>query len=74
MNRLVSLEHVRVEQNLIADPVVFSGSFDGSGKSVPYANGDPQAAEVLGKHGNVILKGDPGFADVEAQDFTLKPD
>ena len=74
MNRLVSLEHVKVEQNLIADPVVFSGSFDGSGKSVPYANGDPQAAEVLGKHGNVILKGDPGFADVEAEDFTLKPD
>ncbi|MEI6502397.1 MAG: right-handed parallel beta-helix repeat-containing protein, partial [Armatimonadota bacterium] len=74
MNRLVSLQHVKVEQNLIAAPVVFTGSFEGSGTSARHTNGDAAAAEVLGKTGNVIFKGNPGFADIEAQDFTLKPD
>lgn len=74
LHPLVSLDDVKVEQNLIADPVIFDGSFDGSGKSTPYANGDASIASELAKNGNVILDGDPGFVDAAAGNLELKPD
>jgi hypothetical protein len=71
---LASLEHVRVEGNVIADDVVFTGSFDGSGKGASYRNGDAIIAAEFGKGGNVIVKNDPGFRDLATQDFSLGPD
>jgi hypothetical protein len=62
-----------VESNLIADPVVFLGSPTGDGKEARYLNGDAEIARVLGRSGNVIMAGNPGLADVEAEDFTLAP-
>jgi len=68
---LASLDDVKVEENVIADDVVFTGSFDGSGKGATYRNGDPAAAEELGKRGNLIVQGDPGLDDLRTQDFRL---
>jgi hypothetical protein len=67
-----SLDDCKVEGNVIADDVVFAGSFDGSGKSKNYKNGDPAAAVELGKRGNLIVSGDPGFGDLQTQDFALR--
>lgn len=67
-----SLEHVRVEGNVIADDIVFSGAFDGSGKAVNYRNGDPAVAAEFGKHGNIIVVGDPGLGELQTQDFAVR--
>jgi hypothetical protein len=64
-----NLEHVKVETNLIADDVVFEGSFDGRGKSKSYPNGDAAVAAELAKRGNILVQGDPGFGDLLTQDF-----
>jgi len=68
-----SLDHCRVEGNVIADEVVFQGAFDGNGKSVAYRNGDVLAAAELSRRGNVIVRGDPGFGGLRTQDFALVP-
>lgn len=69
-----TLDDCRVENNVVADEVVFQGSFDGSGKSAVYRNGNEAAAAELGKRGNLIVQGDPGFGDFRTQDFSLAPD
>lgn len=66
-----SLNDVRCENNVIANDVVFSGSFDGSGKGRAYNNGDPEVAAEFAKRGNIIVKGDPGFGDLQTQAFQL---
>jgi hypothetical protein len=68
-----NLDHVKVETNLIADDVVFEGAFDGRGPSKSYRNGDPAVAAELAKRGNTIVKGDPGFGDLQTQDFRFRP-
>jgi hypothetical protein len=68
-----NLEHVKVETNLIADEIVFEGSFDGSGKSKSYPNGDSAVAAEFVKRGNILVQGDPGFGDLETQDFRFCP-
>jgi hypothetical protein len=68
-----SLDDVRCESNVIANDVVFSGSFDGSGKGRTYNNGDPEIAAELGKRGNIIVSSDPGLADLRVQGFHLSP-
>lgn len=70
----VRRDHVRIEKNLVADEVVFTGSLDGDGKSSQYRNGDKAVAEAFSKAGNVIREGNPGFVDVEAEDFRLAAD
>jgi hypothetical protein len=62
-----------VEDNLIADDVVFTGSLEGGGKGATYATGDAAIADAFGKRGNVIVRGDPGFGDLASQDFRLAP-
>lgn len=74
LHPLVSLDDVKVQQNLIADPLVFSGSFRGSGRAAQYANGDKTVAEELAKGGNIIIEDDPGFVDAAARDFDLRAD
>jgi hypothetical protein len=66
-----SLDHVRLENNVIADDVVFTGSVDGSGKGATYRNGDETIAAELSPRGNVIVPGDPGFGELKTQDFRL---
>lgn len=68
-----SLDHVKVETNLIADNVVFEGAFDGRGKSKSYRNGDAAVVTEFAKGGNLLLQGDPGFGDLRTQDFRLQP-
>ncbi|OGV82979.1 MAG: hypothetical protein A3K19_32650 [Lentisphaerae bacterium RIFOXYB12_FULL_65_16] len=69
-----TLDDCKVENNVIAADVVFQGSFDGNGKSVAYRNGDEAVAAEFAKRGNIIVKGDPGFGDMQAQDFSLGAD
>ena len=69
-----SLEHVRVEDNLIADDDIFAGSIDGTTESKTYANGDSTIAAVLSERGNIIVEGDPGFGGLLTQDFQLAAD
>ena len=70
---LVDLGDVRVEQNLIADPLVFTGSPTGSGKSAEYRSDNTTITAILVKAGNVITH-DPGFVDAGRGDFRIKPD
>ena len=53
---------------MIANDVVFSGSFTGDGKGRTYNNGDAEIAAELGKRGNVIVKGDPGTGGLLTRD------
>jgi len=68
-----SLDHVRVETNLIADTIVFEGSFDGRGPSKTCRNGDPAVVAEFGKRGNILVQGNPGFGDLQGQDFRFRP-
>jgi hypothetical protein len=67
-----NLEHVKVEDNVIADDIVFSGSFDGNGTARNYRNGDPAVAAEFARRGNVIVAGDPGLGELQTQDFALR--
>ncbi|MDH7570254.1 MAG: right-handed parallel beta-helix repeat-containing protein, partial [Armatimonadota bacterium] len=60
---MVGLQHVGVAENVIADPVVLIGSPSGDGKMATYPNNSAEIREILGRTGNVILSGDPGFID-----------
>ena len=74
LHPLVDFADVRVESNLIGDPIVFMGSPTGDGKSAQYRNADERIRAALAKAGNVVVAGDVGLADVEAEDFRLRPD
>jgi len=63
-----------VENNVIADPIVFEGSPAGDGKSASYRNDNAEIQEILGRSGNVVVSGDPGFVDAARGDLRLKPD
>jgi hypothetical protein len=68
-----SLQNVQVQDNVIADEVVLTGSLDENHKDKTYRNGNPQAAEILGHRGNRIVAGDPGLDDLATQDFSFTP-
>jgi hypothetical protein len=68
--RPATLDHVRVETNVIADEVCFEGSFDGHQASQRYANRDPVASAELGRRGNLLVQGDPGFDGLRSQTFS----
>lgn len=70
---LVDFEDVKVERNLIGDQLLFAGSPTGDGKSGRYSQGDPVLTPLWEKAGNVMIPGDPGFMDIEREDFRLKP-
>ncbi|MBN2449638.1 MAG: NPCBM/NEW2 domain-containing protein [Lentisphaeria bacterium] len=69
-----SLDHVRVERNVIADPVVFTGAPGGEGTPRTYRRGDAATQALFQASGNVLTAEDPGFADLAGQDFRLSPD
>jgi len=52
-----TLDQVKVENNLIADDIAFSGSADGNGVSKDFRNGDADTAAEFGKRGNILIKG-----------------
>ncbi len=64
---------ILIEQNVIANPVVFRGSKTGNAKMVNYWNGDETIARELAVRGNIIVKDNPGIADPESEDFSIKP-
>ncbi len=65
---------VKVEQNLICDPVVFIGSPTGDGNGRTFENGNEEIRVILEKSGNIISKGGPGLVDPESGDFRFKDD
>jgi hypothetical protein len=68
------LQHVRVESNVIADPVVFIGSPSGDGKSRTYRSENKEIRAILARSGNVLVDGNPGIRDIEGGDFRLMVD
>jgi hypothetical protein len=66
-------DHVRVEKNVIADPVAFIGSPTGDGKATTYHNGDEATTAELSERGNALVQGNPGIADPQAEDFAFTP-
>ncbi len=71
---LATLDHVRVEENVIANDDLFKGSFAGDGQRKSYANGDAVARAIFAERGNVIVDGDPGFGGLQSQNFQLSAD
>jgi hypothetical protein len=67
------LTHVTVEDNYIADPVVFIGALRTGEKSDTYRTDDERIRALLAESGNVMNAAAPGFVDAEHGDFRLKP-
>lgn len=68
-----NLEMVRCEDNVIGNDVVFRGSLAGDGKGRSYNNGDAVVAAELGRRGNVIVSGNPGFEHLSEGSLALAP-
>lgn len=65
------LEHVQVEDNYIADPVVLLGSPNADGKMESHKNSDPRIRGILAASGNIVSDEDPGFVDAADGDYRL---
>ncbi len=78
LHNKLDFEIVTVRDNLIADPVLLHWDKEqikkGEREFVTYNFGDPQITDILQKNGNIVMEGDPGFVDVENEDFRLKED
>ena len=70
----VGLEHVRVEANLIADPVPFDGAPTGDGKSRSHRNDEQEIRDILAATGNIVSPEPPRFADPATGDYRLLED
>ena len=68
----VDFSIIPVQNNLIADPVLFVTRKNG--KEITFNFGDKEMTEELEKHGNMIINTDPGFVDIENGNFNLKDD
>lgn len=66
-----SFADVRVEQNLIADPIPFIGSPTGDGKAKTYRNDDPEIRAVLAAAGNIVVAEPPQVVDFQLVDQGL---
>ncbi|MBI5091519.1 MAG: NPCBM/NEW2 domain-containing protein [Candidatus Hydrogenedentes bacterium] len=67
-----SLADVKLEKNLIANSVVFTGSPSGDGHSQTYSHDDEAIKTELGKTGNVVSLGDGGVVAPDREDFRLR--
>lgn len=74
LHPLVDFDDVKVEKNLIGDPLLFTGSPTGDGKPNRYSQGSAALTSIWEKAGNLMIQGDPGFVDPEREDFRLKPE
>ena len=78
LHNKLDFEIVTVRDNLIADPVLLHWDKEeikkGDREFVTYNFGDPKITDILQKNGNIVMKGDPGFVDVENEDFRFKED
>ena len=72
------LDLVEVKKNLIADPIILKWDrsfkqFEHPGMT-EYKYGDEPATSMLEERDNIIIEGDPGFVDIENENFHLKKD
>ena len=70
---------VKMEDNLISDPVLCKWDkrkWDEKGdrRIFTYKYGDREIMAEFYKYGNIIMDADPGFVDVENENFRLKED
>jgi hypothetical protein len=68
-----NLNHFKIENNLLADEVLFIGCLDDKSTSKTYRNGDPAVAAELAKRGNILVHGNPGLGDPSKHDFNPTP-
>lgn len=70
----VGLDHVRLEHNLITDPIPFDGSPAADGKSRAYRSDDPEIRDLLAATGNIVSSEPPPFANPASGDYRLLDD
>jgi len=77
MSSELDFSTVRVKDNLIADPVIFTWreQFQEQDKGYKeYKFGDSEMTNLLEDNGNMIINTDPGFIDVDNENFQLRED
>ena len=72
--RGLDFEDVEVKNNLIADPEIVNWHKPSAQGSATYKYGDQDIMDILEKYDNKVIDVDPGFVDVENEDFQLKDD
>lgn len=74
LHKILDLTIIKVEYNLIADPVIFIGSRGYKKDVTEYIYGDTKMMEEFAQYNNMVIDADPGFVDVENENFNLKED
>lgn len=60
-------------ENVIADSVLCTWTRLPGGKADVYNYGDPEMTEMMKEKGNTLLENNPGYRDIEKEDFELLP-
>jgi hypothetical protein len=69
------LQHVRVENNLIGNATLLTGSPTGDGNAIKtHAHDNAAIRAVFEKSGNIIRQGESLVVDADGEDFRLVPD
>ena len=69
------LQHVRVENNLIGNATLLTGSPTGDGNAIKtHAHDNAAIRAVFEKSGNIIRQGEALVVDADGEDFRLVPD
>ena len=67
----LNFEIISITDNLIADPVPLEWR-QKDGKIKQFRFGDPEMMKKFNQYGNIVMEGDPGFVDIEHENFQLK--
>lgn len=63
-----------ITDNLIADPIILEIREKGKSVATKYKYGDANYMAEFEKYGNIVIDTDPGFVDLENENFQLKDD
>jgi len=78
LHNKLDFDIVAVKDNYISDPVILWWDHEekvkGERSYDVYNSGDPKITVILEKNGNVVSRADPGFVDMEHEDFRLRED
>ena len=78
LHNKLDFEIVSVTDNLIADPVLLYWDKEQKEKGhrdyVTYKFGDPKIMKLFEENGNIVINTDPGFVDLEHENFNLSKD
>jgi len=72
--RGLDFEDVEVKNNLIADSEIINWRKPSAKESVTHKYGDQDITDILEKYGNKVIDGNPGFVDIENENFQIKDD